>query len=939
MTRNMALIVTGVMIIFSTPLWAVGVEETFDKGPGGFLEDESFSVSNGRFLFQGDRSTGSIGKIWVGGTNSAGWNPNPNHSNYFKDFDVSMEVTWESGNDEAPYGLSVCIQKNSLGSPDSISFVIDGAGNNGAYKIVRVQEGESTSLVDWTASSHILPNQANKLSIFKIGNYFSFSINGNRVQRLTNLEGCAGGAIALESSKSVDVAFDNFRVIPLIDEDFNSDAGGFSGSNFFYVSNKQLIFRGDASTGARSVPWDGGANPGGLSPEPTDSNYFEEFGLSVDAIWQGGNAEAGYGVSVCNQKNSAGTVDYVLFLIDGQGDKMGYYISRVFNGQHKILVDWTPSSLIKSGESNNLSILKLDNRFVFSINQSQIQELTLEDCGGSINLEASRAVDVSFDNFFIFDMSSSSDGGVTPEPENQAPTASFTVSPESGDAPLTVDLDAGNSRDEGMITGYAWSSSDGQRASGEKTSLTFNTAGTYTITLTVTDDKGKTSTAQKTVVVKAAPCTYQITPTSHTHNANADTGHVTVIPSASNCSWSARRKTSWVSLTGITSGKGQGTVNYAIEENETCELNRKGEVSIAGQTFTISQLAPVNCPPIPRFSALPQGGQMITDNPRIPPNLTVKVDARLSQDQGGIISHYAWSTFDQDDKQQTASGGTASFKFTKEGTYEITLTVTDDQGASEQLTKKITVYPPTTRLVNLSTRAKINGGAGDIIAGFMLTGTGTQQVMLRGSSLEQGVNPAILLQRLNGGEIARNDDWQSDFRHSEITAHMAGKNASDAALVRDLSAGNYTVTLSSNATKGLGIVEVVTLNPLGKTQQPIKLFNLSTRAQIEGGAYDIIAGFIIEGEGVQKVVVRGTGVEAGVDPILILRELGQDEVMAQNDSWQADPLASLIPAHLQLGLKPSDAALLLYLPKGAYTVILSSMGTQKLGLIEVFAVD
>jgi len=932
MTRNMALIVTGIMIVLSTPLWAVGVEETFDKGPGGFLENEFFSVSNGRYVFRGNSPTGTLTAAWMGGVNPAGWNPNPNHSNYFKDFDVSMAVTWESGNDAAPYGLSVCIQKNTLGNADYISFLIDAAGDNRAYKIVRVKEGQSQILVDWTASAHILPNQANKLSVFKLGDYFSFSINDNRVEKLTDIEDCAGGAIGLEAPRSVNLAFDNFRVIPLIDEDFNSDAGGFSDSTFFYVSNKQLIFRGDGSTGTRSVPWDGGANPGGLTPEPSDSNYFENFALSVDTLWQGGKGDASYGLSVCHQKNSVGTTDSLLFLIDGEGDDTAYYISRVFNGQHQILVDRTASSLIKSGESNNLSILKLDERFVFSINRTQVQELTLEDCGGSISLEASKAVDVSFDNFLIIDMPSSSS---TTAPKNEPPIARLTVSPESGDATLTVDLDAGESTDDGMITGYAWFSSDGQRSVGEKASLTFNTAGTYTITLTVTDDKGEEATAQKTVSVTLATCTYQITPNNHTHNAHSETGHVTVIPSASNCAWTARSQTSWVSLTDKAYGEGQGTVNYAIEKNETCELNRKGELTLAGQTFTIIQSPPVNCPPIPRFSALPQGGQMITDNPRIAPSLSVKVDARLSKDQDGIINHYAWSTSDK----QTASGRTASFTFAKEGSYEITLLVNDDQGASEQVTKKITVYPPTTRLVNLSTRAKIKGGAGDIIAGFMLTGAGTQQVMLRGLNLEPGVNPAILLQRLNGGELARNDDWQSDSRHSEITAHMVGRNVTDAVLVRDLSAGNYTVTLSSNATKGLGIVEVVTLNPPGKTQQPIKLFNLSTRAQIEGGAYDIIAGFIIDGEGVQKVVVRGTGVESGVDPLLILQALGQDEVMAQNDSWQTDPLASLIPAHLQLGLKATDAALLLYLPKGAYTVILSSMGNQKLGLIEVFAVD
>jgi len=88
----------------------------------------------------------------------------------------------------------------------------------------------------------------------------------------------------------------------------------------------------------------------------------------------------------------------------------------------------------------------------------------------------------------------------------------------------------------------------------------------------------------------------------------------------------------------------------------------------------------------------------------------------------------------------------------------------------------------------------------------------------------------------------------------------------------------------------------------------------------------------------QKVVIRGTAVEAGVDPVLIVQELGKTEVMAQNDNWLDSPRASEIPAHLQL-TKKTDAALLLSLPKGAYTVILTSLGAKKLGLIEVVAVD
>ena len=99
-------------------------------------------------------------------------------------------------------------------------------------------------------------------------------------------------------------------------------------------------------------------------------------------------------------------------------------------------------------------------------------------------------------------------GLIATPPPNTRPTAALTLSTAQGTAPLSVTLDASASTDpDGTITQYHWSTSDGQTTSGKKATITFPEAGTYTINLVVTDDKGSksTNTAKKTVFVEPAP--------------------------------------------------------------------------------------------------------------------------------------------------------------------------------------------------------------------------------------------------------------------------------------------------------------------------------------------------------------------------------------------------------------------------------------------------
>ncbi|MCH7703293.1 MAG: PKD domain-containing protein, partial [Planctomycetes bacterium] len=72
------------------------------------------------------------------------------------------------------------------------------------------------------------------------------------------------------------------------------------------------------------------------------------------------------------------------------------------------------------------------------------------------------------------------------------PVASFTATPTSGQAPLTVDFDASASSDsDGVIVAYAWDPGDGSGPFGGVTSsYTYETGGTFTATLTVDDNDG-----------------------------------------------------------------------------------------------------------------------------------------------------------------------------------------------------------------------------------------------------------------------------------------------------------------------------------------------------------------------------------------------------------------------------------------------------------------
>jgi PKD repeat protein len=108
---------------------------------------------------------------------------------------------------------------------------------------------------------------------------------------------------------------------------------------------------------------------------------------------------------------------------------------------------------------------------------------------------------------------------VTQAQQNHVPSASFTISCSD----LTCDLDGSASSDpDGSITAYAWTLGDGRTASGKAVRHTYAAAGSYNVTLTVTDNAGATNTAGRSVSVTApSTASSAVTLTGSSHRSGS----------------------------------------------------------------------------------------------------------------------------------------------------------------------------------------------------------------------------------------------------------------------------------------------------------------------------------------------------------------------------------------------------------------------------------
>jgi hypothetical protein len=131
----------------------------------------------------------------------------------------------------------------------------------------------------------------------------------------------------------------------------------------------------------------------------------------------------------------------------------------------------------------------------------------------------------------------------------------------------------------------------------------------------------------------------------------------------------------------------------------------------------------------------------------------------------------------------------------------------------------------TARLINIATRAQVGTGGNILIPGFVIRGTGNEELLVRGDgpSLTAFGIPGALAQpsltvtaQSNGSTIGTNTGWGTNANPAQITSVGASVGAfslatgsADSALIINLQPGAYTMQVSGvSGTTGVALAEV-----------------------------------------------------------------------------------------------------------------------------------
>jgi VCBS repeat-containing protein len=262
---------------------------------------------------------------------------------------------------------------------------------------------------------------------------------------------------------------------------------------------------------------------------------------------------------------------------------------------------------------------------------------------------------------------------IPPTPSNEPPDADYNWHCEG----LTCRFTDASEDDDGDVVSWNWNFGGTGTSAQQNPSHTFPGPGEYEVTLTVRDDRGASDASTAEVDVEAPPPPNQ-----------PPTAEFTWRCDELDCEFESESRDAdgriedydWTFGDGESSDDDDPDHEYPRSGTYEVRLSvtdDDGAESSVTHSVTVAEAPPPNAPPTAAFTA---------------PSCTVGEPCEFvgeSSDSDGIIASRVW-TF-QDATPSSSTDPRPSVIFTSGGSKTVTLTVTDDDGATDTETKQVTV--------------------------------------------------------------------------------------------------------------------------------------------------------------------------------------------------------------------------------------------------------
>ena len=257
------------------------------------------------------------------------------------------------------------------------------------------------------------------------------------------------------------------------------------------------------------------------------------------------------------------------------------------------------------------------------------------------------------------------------------PVAKFTYTPERPivNEPVTFNASL-STADGGTIVSYFWTFGDGTNGTGMIVNHTYTATGDYTATLTITDSEDLTDIAQATFTVRGYPVAFfeynpklPLVDETVTFDASASTEDGGTIM---NYTWDF------------------GDGSLPVTETDPITTHVYTAFGTYNVTLTIVDSEDLTDIFMDTIRILIHPVANFTHSPTKPiVNETITFDASASYDPDRSIVSYTW---DFGDGNTTVNSAVITHTYTAEDTYNVTLTVTDDDGLTDTVWKLVWVY-------------------------------------------------------------------------------------------------------------------------------------------------------------------------------------------------------------------------------------------------------